>query len=85
MFIWSLNWYNDAFSVSCLEINGKLLTFLKLGKIISMSSLFRRDFSRAFSTHQESIEGICFLNVLIWEEENKGIPRRAALELELVH
>ena len=72
----------DVFSVS-LEINGKLLTGLKLGKTSSRSSSFRRGLTRAFSIPQGSIqlEGICLLKVLIWAEDNRGIPSRAMLAL----
>ena len=47
LFIWSLNWLTDTFSVS-LEMNCKLLTGLKLGKTSSRPSFLRRDFTRAF-------------------------------------
>ena len=84
LFIWSLNWFTDAFSVS-LRVNGKLLTGLKLGKTSSMPSFFRRGLTRAFfhSSGKYPIwfEGICLIKVLIREAENRGIPSRAMLEL----
>ena len=55
LFIWSLNWLTDAFSVS-LDINGKLLTGLKLWKTSSRPSFFRRGLTWAFSTLQGSIQ-----------------------------
>ena len=66
-----------------LEINGKLLTGLKLGKTSSRHSFSREVWLEHFSTLQGSIqfEGICLLKVLVREAENRGIPSRAMLEL----
>ena len=66
-----------------LEINGKSLTGLKLGKTIQGLAFSKEVRLEHCSTPQGNIqfEGSCLLNVLLWEEENRGIPSRTMLEL----
>ena len=78
LFIWWLNWLLTYFSVS-LEINGKLLTGLRLGKQVQSLAFSGEVWLERFfhSSWKYPIWRICLLR----EVENRGIPSRAMLEL----